>query len=246
MPKHVPTDSERAAAARRLANRLEKLSPEARVSTMLRVGSGSRPDVAVVSIDGVDCVVKDHAGCDRWFALWLGPLLARREVRALEQLAAVEGVPRVVRVLDRRAFAMSRLDAAPYRARRGDTETWRYFFTAMDTLVDAMHERGVAHCDLRSPDNTLVTPDGRPVVVDFVASYRRGARWNLWSQWMFSRLCEVDRSAIEKQMRTVCPELLDEAGAASREEGVLGKLARGFGVWVRNVSRRLFTDGGGR
>lgn len=246
MPKPAPTETERATARERLENRLERLSPGARVSSMLRVGSGSRPDVAVVCIDGVDCVLKDHAGCDRWFARWLGPMLARREVRALERLAPVEGVPRVVRVLDRRAFAMSRLDASPYRVRRGDRDAWREFFADMERLVAAMHERGVAHCDLRSPDNTLVTADGRPAVVDFVASYTRGARWNLWSRWMFSRLCEVDHSAIEKQKRTVCPELLDEAGATMRDEGMLGSLARGFGVWVRNLSRRLFTDGRSR
>lgn len=245
MPKPVVTDAERAAARDRLACRLDRLSPGARVSSVLRVGGGSRPDVATAVIDGVDCVVKDHAGCDRWFALWLGPLLARREVRALERLATVDGVPRVVRILDRRAFAMSRLDASPYRGRQGDVEFWRQFFDAMRSLVSAMHAQGVAHCDLRSPDNTLITSAGRPAVVDFVASYTRGARWNAWNRWVFVRLCDVDWSAIEKQMRTVCPELLDD-GAAVREEGRLGTLARGFGVWVRRISRRLFTDDSGR
>ncbi len=246
MPKPVVTESARAIARDRLARRLHRLSPGARVSGMLRVGSGSRPDVALAVVDGVDCVVKDHAGCDRWFALWLGPLLARREVRALERLATVEGVPRVVRVLDRRAFAMSRLDASPYRGCQGDAEFWRQFFDAMYALVSTMHAHGVAHCDLRSPDNTLVTMVGRPAVVDFVASYTRGSQWNPWRRWVFARLCEVDRSAIAKQMRTVCPELLGDDDVVALEEGWLGTLARGFGVWVRRIARRLFTDDTGR
>jgi predicted Ser/Thr protein kinase len=242
MSKPVPTPQQIMAARSDLKRRLESFAREVRVENMLRVGSGSRPHVANVVVDGVECVVKDHQGCDRWFAMWLGPILSRREVRALQRLDGVTGVPRVLNVLDRRAFTMSRIDAKPYRGSDLDARQWREFFEQMVQLVRTMHDRGVAHCDLRSPDNTLITSKGAPAVVDFVASYTRGAAWNPWSRWVFARLCEVDYSAIEKQKRTVCPEL--QCGvAAYRGTPVIGPLARNLGVGVRKLARLLFTGG---
>jgi serine/threonine protein kinase len=152
-------------------------------------------------------------------------------------------VPRVVRVFDRRAFAMSRLDAEPYRGHQLALDEWRAFFEDMRRLVEAMHSRGVAHCDLRSPDNTLITSSGKPAVVDFVASYTRGSALKPWSRWLFAKLCAVDRSAVDKQIRTVCPELLSKGAGAVREaESVLDRFGRRLGVAVRNLARRLFTD----
>lgn len=230
----------------RFEQRLAELAPRARVRRMLRMGSGSRPDVAVVVIDGCQWVVKDHQGCDPWFAKWLGPILARREARALELLSGLEGVPKMVRMLDRRAIAMSWIDARPYRQRTAGDQVWREFFTDMERLISQMHSCGVAHCDLRSPDNTLITPQGRPVVVDFVASYTRGGYWNPVSRWLFGRFCSVDWSALDKQKRTVCPQLLDASARRLSREGVIGWLARNFGVMVRNIARMLFTRSGRR
>ncbi len=241
MPKPLPTDAEREAARARLQSRLSRMRPGARVRRMLRVGGGSRPDVAVVELAGVACVVKDHQGCDPLFARLVGPLLARREVAALQRLVAVDGVPRVLDVLDRRAFAMTLLDAEPYRRRQRDVEQWRMFFQAMQALLADMHAAGVAHADLRSPDNTLMTAAGQPALVDFVASYRRGSRFNPLGRWMFARLCAVDASAIEKHKRTVCPSLVVDGAAVRGEAGFVGRLARGFGVQVRRLARRLFT-----
>jgi len=243
MPKPRPTEEQRARARERIEGRLLALAGDTRVLEVLRVGGGSRPDVAIVSMDGTECVVKDHLGCDRWFARLLGPLLSRREAEALRRLHGLEGVPRLLRVLDRRAFAMSRLDGEPYRGRRLSVEEWRRFFDAMHDLVGAMHERGVAHCDLRSPDNTLITGQGMPAVVDFVASYTRGSRMKPWSGWLFAKLCAVDVSAIEKQKRTVCPELVVDAAAAEHGagKGRLDRAGRRFGVTVRRIARRLFT-----
>jgi serine/threonine protein kinase len=244
MPKPKPTADQIERASESLGRRLRAHAGEAKVVKMLRVGSGSRPHVAVVVMDGVECVVKDHQGCDRWFARLLGPILSRREVRALRRLDEVQGIPCVLRVFDSRAFAMSKMDAQPYRGSRVDSDTWRRFFEEMDRLVSHMHRLGVAHCDLRSPDNTLMTAQGAPVIVDFVASYTRGASWNLWSRWVFTKFCEVDRSAIEKQRRTISytSEVGAERREARRSPTLLEKVARGFGVFVRKLTRRLFTD----
>lgn len=234
------------AVRRDLRDRMRVFDASLEITAMLRVGAGSRPHVAVASIGGERCAIKDHAGCDPWFARVLGPLLSRREVRALRRLRGVEGVPEVVRVLDRRAFAMTLLPGVPYREAALDESHLADYFRRLERLVAEVHAAGVAHCDLRSSSNTLVDERGRPAIVDFVASFRRGRRWNPVSGWMFRRLCAADLAAIEKQKRSVAPWLLDASGsggpARRSDYAPFERAARGLGVLVRRLARLMLTS----
>jgi RIO-like serine/threonine protein kinase len=111
----------------------------------------------------------------------LARLLARRERRALEALAGLEGVPRLVRDS---ALEAPRPDAVVLRSflegrplSRAE-ELPEDFFEHLDRLVAALHARGVCHNDLHKEQNILVGPEGLPYLVDFqLASVhaRRGA-----------------------------------------------------------------------
>jgi len=243
MPKPVATPEQKAEAARRICARLKNLGRPGQVIRVMRVGQGSRPHVAVVRIGGSDYVLKDHAGCDRWFARLLGPLLARREARALRLLSDVPGVPGFAGFLDRRAFLMEQVDAQPYRRINQDEAEWAVFFGRLESMIGEMHRKGITHCDLRSHDNTLVDANGNPAVVDFVASFRRGRAWNLPAAWLFRRLCQVDISAMDKQKQTVAPGLFRSGTTPynREDEGLLARSARNLGVGVRKLARRLFT-----
>jgi len=212
---------------------------------VIRRGRGSRPDVVRVRYRDTEAILKDQSGCDAAFARLLGPLLANREARALERLRGVPGVPAVLARPDRRSILMEYVAATPLT--RASHDDWPGFFDALELLLARMHRRGVAHCDLRSPNNTLVDAGGRPVLVDFVASFRRGASWNPVSAWIFQRFCAVDRRAVLKLKSIVAPELV------APEERHLLVHRRGFqrgtrrlGMTVRAVARRLFTRPGPR
>lgn len=207
---------------------------------VIRRGQGSRPDVLRVRLDDTDMLLKDQNGCDAAFARLLGPLLAWREARSLRRLAGVAGVPALLGRPDRRSLLMEYLPATPIT--RASHSDWPAFFAALERLLDAMHERGVAHCDLRSPNNTLVSDAGEPVVVDFVASVHDGHWWNPAGRWVFRRFCRVDRKAVIKLKSIVAPELVDDAERPMLEHrNPLHRAVRGVGVAVRNVTRKLFT-----
>ena len=209
--------------------------------TVLRQGGGSRPDVLHLRHGDDDAVLKDHNCCAARFARWLGPLLTRREAKALAKLEDVLQVPTLVGRVDRRALLMEYVDASPVRDTEGDIE-WPQFFDRFYTLLNEMHRRGVAHCDLRSPGNILLSRAGEPVIVDFVACVFAGARWNLPQRWLFSRFCRVDRSAVVKLKSRVAPDLITVAEAKYlRPSGRLDRAARGIGVWIRRQSRALLT-----
>lgn len=206
-----------------------------------RSGGGTRPDVLLLKRDGERAVLKDHNRADRWFGKWVGPLLARREARALARLHGVHGIPRLLRRVGRRALLLEYVPARPVtKVTPGDQGA--DFFVRFQRLVAAMHARGVAHNDLRSHGNILLGDDGDPYFVDFVACAFAGARWNPFWRWAFRRFCEADRAAIAKLKRRLAPESLTAAEHAHLDPYTgVARIARFVGHRTRDLVRLLFT-----
>lgn len=212
----------------------------ARAETFYRRAGGTEPNVAAIGYGGSRAVLKDYGATPGWFGRWLGPLLIRREVQALERLAGLSGIPVLYARVDARAVLMERVPGRPWPQMRPSPVA----FQRLEALVAAMHERGVAHCDLRSPSNILVDDEDRPYLVDFVARVRRGAAWNLPWNWLFAQFCRADRNALAKLKLRYAPELAtaDERERA-RHRGWLDRLARRLGAGVRALTR-LFVKRG--
>lgn len=208
-----------------------------------REGGGSRPDVLLIEIGGQQAVLKDQGGADALFATLIGPILNWRECKALRKLSAVACIPDLLAVPSRRAFLMTYHESEQITRLVNNTPDWPQFFTELSASIEEIHRAGVAHNDLRNPTNTLVTSNGKPILVDLVACFCRGRSWNIINRWLFNKFSQVDLSAITKIKRRVAPELINEDDVDPEQiAGKAGMAARGFGQWVRRVSRKLFTD----
>jgi predicted Ser/Thr protein kinase len=213
------------------------------VDKVFRQGGGSRPEVSLVRWEGKLAVLKDFSKSDPWFRRLIGPLSVKREVWALRQLRGLAGVPALIAHTGKNSFILEYVDAKSGRElKAGDVPA--VFFERMAALIDAMHARGVAHCDLRSTGNILMTKDAQPYFVDFAAHLKRGRAWNPLTTWLFRKFCEADRVAIARLKKTHAPELLtpEELAALSRDRKTfLERFARVLGKSMRNVGRFLLT-----
>ena len=217
-------------------------SQEWTVVQTLREGGGTRARVLRVTLGERDAVLKDHAGCDPLFSMLLGPILTRRECKALKYLSSVEGVPLLIGRRGSRALLMEWFSASPFKTLQRDTEFWKLFFVSLEQRLVAIHQAGVAHCDLRSLNNVLVSSSGEPCIVDFVACFFEGKRWNLLSRAVFRRFCRADDDAVLKLKQQVAPELLsDEQWSRIGHAGWFARGARNTGKLIRRLSRILFT-----
>lgn len=210
---------------------------------VFRRGGGTRPEVLLVEISGRQAVLKDYARSDPWFRRLVGPASARREARALQLLDGVAGVPRLFGRPARDAVLLEYIPGVSARElKRGAFSP--EFFERFYRLVENIHRRGVAHCDLRSTGNILVGPDGAPYAVDFVAHFKQGAWWNPLTRWIFRKFCEADRTAVARLKRSHAPELLtaaEQAALARDRNTPLERAARAVGKSIRNISRWLLT-----
>jgi predicted Ser/Thr protein kinase len=223
--------------------RLSLEALHARAQKVFRRGGGSRPEVLLVDLDGRPAVLKDYAHSDPWFRRLIGPLSARREARALELLDGVAGVPRLFGRPARDAVLLEYVPGTTARElKRGELPPG--FFDKFYRLVEDIHRRGVAHCDLRSTGNILVGPNGEPYAVDFVAHFKQGEWWNPLTRWIFRKFCEADRTAVARLKRSHAPELLTEqeqAALARDRKTPLERGARMVGKSIRNIGRWLLT-----
>lgn len=210
--------------------------------TTFREGGGSRPDVLLIEIGGERAVLKDQSGADALFGTLIGPLLNWRECKALTKLAQVKCIPDLLHKPSSRSFLMSYHDSEQITRLTHYQPDWPLFFDKLKAAIDEIHDAGVAHNDLRNPTNTLVTANGDPILVDLVACFCQGQRWNLPNQWIFNKFCQVDLSAITKIKNRVAKELISEDDIVAEQiAGKTGMAAKRFGQWVRRLSRRLFT-----
>jgi len=199
-----------------------------------KCGGATEPEVALVEAEGMCAILKDYGRTPGWFGRWIAPVLIWREATALTQLDDLDGIPRLYRRIDRRALLMEFLPAKPWADAQPEDTSYMY----LATLIEAMHARGVAHCDLRAPSNILADAEGRPCIVDFVARVRRGSRWNLPWNALQARFCAADDSALVKLKHRFAPHLLTrEEYSGMQHMGIIERLARRVGADIRRLTR---------
>ncbi len=212
-----------------------------RILQVLKRGARRNPDVYLVQGETGPLVVKDFAPRGWVVRRWLGPWLMRRELDAYAQLEGHPAVPRVLGILDERAFVVEyRPGERVSRRLRGRVPAG--FTDELAAAVDRMHARGVAHLDLRHRSNVLADERGRPVLIDFASAvcFRPGG---VGARSLLPLLAWFDRRAVAKWRMRVEPETQPEAsppGAAasgSESDAPDGGASEGASSSGRSASR---------
>jgi tRNA A-37 threonylcarbamoyl transferase component Bud32 len=147
--------------------------------------------------------------------------LLRREHRALSRLARGNGMEGVPRILDFGAAHLTRswIDGAPMQIAQPRDPA---YFRAALRLLRRLHAANVIHNDLAKETNWLVTPDGRPALVDFQLAMtltRRGP--------LARALGHDDLRHLLKHKRSYVPERL-----TAREKRILNRQSLVSRVWM--------------
>ncbi|MFM7626979.1 MAG: serine/threonine protein kinase [Gammaproteobacteria bacterium] len=154
--------------------------------------------VTRVERDGAVRVVRDCSTA-RWWLRGLARHLLARERRALQHLAGVDRVPRLL-ATERSRLEREWIDGRPMQL--AQPRDPRYFREAL-RLVRRLHARDVTHDDLAKEPNWLVTPEGLPAVVDFQLARHAPRRGRL-----FRMLAHDDLRHWAKHKRQYLPERL--------------------------------------
>ncbi|MEJ0087344.1 MAG: RIO1 family regulatory kinase/ATPase [Pseudomonadota bacterium] len=180
-------------------------------------------------------VIRDARAARPW-ARWLARHLLRREHRALTRLALKQGIDGIPRVLDLSPGVLIRswIEGAPMQIARPRDPA---YFRAASKLVRRLHAANVIHNDLAKETNWLVTPDGRPALVDFQLAMTLTRRGSL-----ARALGHDDIRHLLKHKRSYLPEAL-----TARERRILAKPSLPSRLWMASgkriylfITRRIF------
>jgi hypothetical protein len=216
-------------------NTLAREGLEGRIREELRSANSHRPRLVLVETPEGLAVVKDYRPCGWLLRAIFGPWLSRREEFIYRTLAGGPGIPRLFGRVDRHALAVEYVAGRNAQEFAGGTLPPE-FFTRLQEAVDAMHARGVVHCDLKNRRNVVVAEGYRPYLVDFSTAFIRGSRLNLARRFLFARFVVDDRKAVVKA-RLQVGRLWDPDDAAfAYHRGPLERAVR----WVRDGLRGAF------
>ena len=162
------------------------------------IGRGTQGSIFKVAVGGRTAALKDISGRSLAYRLLVGRWLLAREARVYRRLQGIPGVPRFYGSVDADAFLFEYVEGSPLSDYPRDAALPPAFFDALAELVERIHARGVVHSDLKHKKNILVARGGRPYLIDFGASWTRGAAWNLPARWLYRQFEEIDRSAVSK------------------------------------------------
>ncbi len=163
-----------------------------------------------------------------------------RERECYERLAGVDGIAQMHGMLGDSALVLEYVEGDSLRRREATLRDRDRFFTKMLRTIDAMHAAGVAHCDLKRKDNTIVGPDETPYLIDFgVACILREDSGYVKRLW-FRMMCQMDYNAWVKLRFGRNPQDLPHEVAARYRPLLLERIARWIRIpWQKLTLRRL-------
>ena len=133
--------------------------------------NGTKADVHVYELEDGKVAVKDYRARSFFARHSLGRFLVRRECRAYEAAGDVPGLAPFLGRCGPFALATRWIDARPLAARDGERLPDEVF-DRLDTILAALHAKGVALADLHHRD-VLLGDDGSVHVVDLAAARMR-------------------------------------------------------------------------
>ena len=140
---------------------------------LLHGGRWGNADISLFRKNGESWVVKDFRHCPPGVRHTWGICMAGRELSALRRLSGIPGFPQDAFRLDRYAIAYRFVPGNEIG--QGDPDLLTPgFFESLESLVERMHERDIAHLDIRTGGNVLVTEEASPLILDFQSHVRLG------------------------------------------------------------------------
>jgi serine/threonine protein kinase len=164
--------------------------------------------------------------------------MIRREYAIYRRLEGIAGIPQCYGLQGDNRLLLEFIEGHSLRLSKNELPDRAGFFAELLEILQAVHAAGVAHGDMKRKDNILVTPEGRPYLVDFGSAVPRkdGAFLN---RWLFRQACKIDLNAWIKHKYLGRYDEISAADAHLFQPTVIERIARFFRrIWHKLTGRR--------
>lgn len=175
---------------------------------------------------------------------WIGRLLARRERRFHELADDVPGIQPFVEALDETSYALRFLPGRTLDTLASAPGEGGVFFDRLRAIVDQLHARGIAYCDMNKRSNIVVRPDDTPALIDFQIAIWIDPKWSAWKRTLLGPIVRymqrMDLYHMYKHKRRLDEaHLTDQERALAERRGPLIRIHRALVTPLRTIRRRF-------
>ncbi len=208
---------------------------------ILRRGRNTRPVIWRVEEAATRAVVKDFSRNGLFFRHVIGRFLVWREKKAYQRLKGLRGVPVLYRVIDGLALVLEEIPCESLENLEKRQKLPEAFFHELEMLVARIHERGMAHCDLKRAPNTLYSHvDGHPYIVDWGASISEKEMKIPPLNLVYRRFVRDDEMAIIKLKLRHRPEAVSHTERIRYQYRGRGeRFIRVLRNWARDILQKI-------
>ncbi len=201
---------------------LERLVADLDFTSGTPLAQSNQGEVRRFKINGRELAIKQPRG--RGLAWSVRAASLRHEFRAYQRLAGLSGFPECHGLFAGTRLTLSFVPGTPIRqASLADREA---FFACLLDIIQAMHDRGVAHGDLKRKDNLLVDAAGNPVILDLGAATLKQEGIHPINARLFEFMRQTDLNAWVKLKYGGYENVSDRDAALLRRSGVERWLSR--------------------
>ena len=173
---------------------------------IIRKPTSTSPVIWMMEENGVKTVVKDFSLNGFLFRNTIGRFLVWRESKAYRRLRGLKGIPALYRTLGGLALIFEAIPGKSIESVEVVKNLSESFFEELSILVKRVHERGMAHCDLKRAPNIILGEDGKPYIVDWAGSISRQEFRFFPLNRIYEKFIQDDLNALIKIRLKHCPE----------------------------------------
>lgn len=161
-------------------------------------------------------------------------LTLQHEYRVYAELYGVQGVPRCYGFFRKRFLILEHIKGESLRhAKLLDRD---YFYRRFFSLLESLHDNGIAHVDLKRKDNILVVEGREPYLIDFGVAILKSQRSGLINGYLFNVGRRFDYNAWIKHKYNRQYDLV------SAEDRIYLRrtVAERFAGWVKKTWKKVY------
>jgi len=134
--------------------------------------------------------------------------LLRHEYKIYQKLQGMQAIPVCYGMANNEYLVIEFIEGQTIREKRPSTDS--DYFVKLFAAIEEMHQREVAHFDLKRSENLLVTVNNEPKLIDFGVSVIRKAGLHWFNQFLYKLAKQFDYNAWARHKYYKQMELLSD------------------------------------
>jgi len=173
---------------------LKTISEKLGTSASIPLFEGNQGRLFKIETDEKAYLIKS-ANQDHWWSKAINRWSIRHEFKIYEILENLDGIPKCYGLTKDGSLVLEYIDGESYRSKQFELDGNDQFFNSLLELIKSMHDKGIAHGDLKRKDNLLVGGDLNPYLIDFGTALIKENRSGFFKKIIFNFLKKTDLNA---------------------------------------------------